>query len=132
VTAQSSGDRLRQALEKLVASASERPEGLTVSAVCQLANVSRNSLYRYHPDVLRAVHAHQERAASVASRRPRQAQEAEKSELAALRGQLAKLAALVDHYYAAYCEADALLGRRDQELAELRKRLDLKPRKITE
>ena len=54
VPAPSPADRLRQALETLTASASDRPERVTVSALCQLANVSRNSLYRYHPDVLRA------------------------------------------------------------------------------
>jgi hypothetical protein len=44
-----------------------------------------------------------------------------------LREQLAKLAALVDHYYAAYREAQSLLERRERELAELRRRLDSKP-----
>lgn len=42
-------DRLRQALTTLRSSASDSPERVTVSALCQLANVSRNSLYRYHP-----------------------------------------------------------------------------------
>jgi len=60
----------------------------------------------------------------------RQAVDAQQAELIALRQQITKLAALVDHYYAAYREAQALLARREQELAELRKRLDSKPVKI--
>jgi hypothetical protein len=48
-------------------------------------------------------------------------------ENAQLREQLAKLAALVDHYYGAYRESRSLLDRREHELAELRRRLDLKP-----
>jgi hypothetical protein len=52
------------------------------------------------------------------------------AELIALRHQTTKLAALVHHYYAAYREAQALLSRREQELAELRRRLDSKPVRI--
>ena len=129
--AASPADRLRQALATLTAGPSDRPERVTVSALCQLANVSRNSLYRYHPDVLRAVREHQGPGGfrcfgPVAVRLfgPQQA------ELIALRQQTTKLAALVDHYYAAYREARALLTRREQELAELRRRLDSKPVRI--
>jgi AcrR family transcriptional regulator len=104
---------------------------LTLSALCQLANVSRNTLYRYHPDVLRAVREHQGQEASGVSVRLRQAVQAQQAELIALRHQTTKLAALVDHYYGAYREAQALLTRREQELAELRRRLDSKPVRIT-
>jgi hypothetical protein len=48
-------------------------------------------------------------------------------ENARLRAQLAKLAALVDHYYGAYQEAHSLLERREQELAQMRRGLDSKP-----
>jgi hypothetical protein len=44
-----------------------------------------------------------------------------------LREQLAKLGALVDHYYAAYREAGSLLARRERELADLRRQLDSRP-----
>jgi hypothetical protein len=44
-----------------------------------------------------------------------------------LRERLAKLAALVDHYYCAYRESQGVLERRDRELSELRRRLDSKP-----
>jgi hypothetical protein len=40
---------------------------------------------------------------------------------------MAKLAALVDHYYTAYREAAALIERRDRELSDLRRRLKLTP-----
>jgi hypothetical protein len=45
----------------------------------------------------------------------------------ALRDRVAKLAALVDHYYCAYGESQSLLERRERELSELRKRLDSRP-----
>ena len=76
------------------------------------------------------VREHQGREVSAASVRLRQAVDAQQAELIALRQQITKLAALVDHDYAAYREAQALLARREQELAELRKRLDSKPVKI--
>ncbi len=128
--AASPADRLRQALATLTAGASDRPERVTVSALCQLANVSRNSLYRYHPDVLRAVREHRGQEVSGVLVRLRQAVQTQQAELIALREQTTKLAALVDHYYAAYREARALLTRREQELAELRRRLDSKPVRI--
>jgi hypothetical protein len=48
---------------------------------------------------------------------------------AALREQLTKLAALVDHYFAAWQESRLLLQRRDRELAALRR--DTKPRVVS-
>jgi hypothetical protein len=42
-----------------------------------------------------------------------------------------KLAALIDHYYAASTELRALLERRDRELAELRRRLDERPVRLS-
>jgi hypothetical protein len=48
-------------------------------------------------------------------------------ENAQLREQLAKLAALVDHYYGAHRETQGLLERREREIAELRRKLDCTP-----
>jgi hypothetical protein len=48
-----------------------------------------------------------------------------------LRADIAKLAAIVDHYYAAYRETASLLERRDRELAQLRSKLHLKPALLT-
>jgi len=132
MTAPSPADRLRQALASLTARASDRPARVTVSALCELADVSRNSLYRYHPDLLRALREHQRQREPGASARLRHAVNAQHAELVALRNQTTKLAALVDHYYGAYREAQALLSRREQELAELRRRLDSKPTRLGE
>ena len=118
-------ERLKQALATL--KQPDRFDRVTVSALCQLANVSRNSLYRYHPDILRSLREHQRRSHARVSVCPHNAAYPQQAELAALRRQTTKLAALVDHYYAAYREAQALLSRREQELAELRRRLDSKP-----
>ena len=54
----SPGQRLREALAELVrqqtsGSLSQAP---TATALCELAGVSRNALYRYHPDVLQDLH----------------------------------------------------------------------------
>jgi hypothetical protein len=130
VPAPSPADRLRQALVTLTSGAPDSPERLTVSALCELADVSRNSLYRYHPDVLGALREHQRQREPSASGRLRHVVDAQHAELVALRDQTTKLAALVDHYYCAYREAQALLSRREQELAELRRRLDSKPVRI--
>lgn len=132
MAAPSSAERLRQALVALTASASGHPERLSVSSLCQLANVSRNSLYRYHPDMLRALREHQGRAVPGQRGRSPTTIEAQQAELIVLRQQTKKLATLVDHYYAAFREAQALLARREQELAEFRKRLDSEPLRIAE
>jgi AcrR family transcriptional regulator len=118
-------ERLEQALARLAASVG--PEDLTVSGLCQLASISRNSLYRYHPDVLRTLRELQRAHPRTEHPRVRELVNRQRAELAELRQQVPKLAALVDHYYAAYCEAQALLTRREQEIAELRRRLDSKP-----
>ncbi|MGH8142490.1 MAG: hypothetical protein ACREU2_08245 [Steroidobacteraceae bacterium] len=124
----SAADRLKQALASLMASATR--ERLTVSVLCQLANVSRNSLYRYHPEVLQTLREQQRLRARTDQLPAGHSADRRHDELAGLRQHVTKLAALVDHYYAAYCEANALLGRRDQELAQLRRRLDSKPTRL--
>jgi len=123
-------DRLRQALVELTSDAPGQDRPVTVSALCLLAQVSRNSLYRYHPTVLEELRAHQKQHRhTVPARSPTLADD-EQAELASMRQQVSKLASLVDHYYAAYREAHGLLMRRESELAELRRRLDCKPVKI--
>jgi len=129
----SAADRLEQALATLMASSSDRPGRVTVSALCELARVSRNSLYRYHPGVLHELHKHQrasDRRAVAA--RSHSAVYPQHEELVSLRLQIPKLVALVDHYYSAYREAQALLSRREQELAELRQRLDSRPMRLVQ
>lgn len=122
-------DRLRDALaEMLRQQASESsPKGLTATTLCQLAAVSRNALYRYHPDVLLALQ--RARLRHGGSQDPAKRVVAQvRGENDVLREQVTKLAALVDHYYAAWQECRTLLERRERELAELRR--NVQPRVI--
>jgi Bacterial regulatory proteins, tetR family len=101
----------------------------TVAELCRRAGVSRNTLYRYYPDVLEAVrllHRQQQPTTAEASAARRDL----RPEINSLRSQLSKLAALVDHYYAAYRETLALLERRDREVAELRRGLKSSPTQL--
>ena len=122
-------DRLKEALALLTRrdTSSDQHEPLTVAALCRLAGVSRNSFYRYHPGVLHAVREHQRQCRSAGEDKADFTAKHLRGENAALREQVAKLAALVDHYYAAYRETRVLLERRDRELAELRRSLNSKP-----
>ena len=117
-------ERLQEALVEL-----NRHQGsggaasaLTAKALCELAGVSRNALYRYHPAVLHELHKLQQRR----HREPspaRQDLERLRNDNEALRRQAAKLAALVDHYFAAWQEASTQLARRERELAQLRRNI---------
>jgi hypothetical protein len=122
LAARTPAQRLRDALKHLVAgSNSDVP---TASALCELASVSRNALYRYHPDVLHELHKLQRRRC----REPRPAKrdlQQVRDENEILRQHVAKLAALVDHYFAAWQETISLLRGRERELADLRR--DAKP-----
>jgi hypothetical protein len=117
--------RLSRALATLTERA-PKPSKVTVAELCRLANVSRNSLYRYHAPILAELRTHQRPESSARTRALRSA-ERHRSENTLLRDRNTKLAALVDHYFAAYREAAALLKRRDRELAELRSPLHLQP-----
>ena len=114
--------RLHDALAEMVRQhgAGLSPRELTAKALCESAGISRNALYRYHRDVLLALHDAQSRhrdrpeaAKRVAAQLRRENRE--------LREHLAKLAALVDHYFAAWHETRLQLERRDRELADLRR-----------
>jgi hypothetical protein len=93
-----------------------------------VAGVSRNSLYRYHAPILKALRDHQRHCPGFAHAKARKSAVQRRAENIGLRADIAKLAALVDHYYAAYRETASLLERRDRELAELRSKLKLAPR----
>ena len=126
----SPGQRLREALAELVrhqasGSASQAP---TATALCELAGVSRNALYRYHPDVLQELHELQQQRPRDPGPAKRDLQQL-RAEAEDLRRQAATLAALVDHYFAAWQETRALLGRRERELAELRR--NIKPNLVS-
>jgi hypothetical protein len=90
--------------------------------LCELAGISRNALYRYHPGALHELHKLQRRR----SRGPSPAQhelQRLRDENEDLRKQMNKIVALVDHYYAAWQESRTLLERRERELAEVRRNI---------
>lgn len=110
--------RLRDALVRL--SADNTPEAPTASALCALAGVSRNALYRYHPDILQELHELQRRRhrdPGSAGRALQQLRDENKD----LCQQVTRLVSLVDQYFAAWQEASSMLQRRERELADLRK-----------
>ena len=116
--------RLTRALATLTEPA-PTPSRMTVAELCRLASVSRNSLYRYHTPILNALRRHQ--SAKPARTRAQRSVERHRRENTLLRDRVTRLAALVDHYFAAYRETAALLNRRDRDLAELRNRLNSQP-----
>jgi hypothetical protein len=123
-SARSARERLQEALLELNRhrAAGGAPPALTAKALCELAGVSRNALYRYHPVVLHELHKLQRRR----HREPspaRQDLQRLRNDNENLRHQAAKLAALVDHYFAAWQEASTQLARRERELAELRRNI---------
>ena len=124
------GERLRDALAEMVRQQASQasPKELTATTLCQLADVSRNALYRYHPDVLLALQRAQLRHGGQQAPAKREVAQV-RGENEALREQVTKLAALVDHCYAAWQESRTLLERRERELAELRR--NVRPRVIT-
>jgi hypothetical protein len=113
---------------KALATSIRHPEAtVTVTELCRLAGVSRNSLYRYHAPVLKTLRDHQRHGPRFAQAKARKSAVQRRAENIGLRADTAKLAALVDHYYGAYRETASLLERRDRELAELRNKLKLRP-----
>lgn len=120
-TRPSAAQRLHDALATLLRQQTdgEASKALTALALCQLAGISRNALYRYHPDVLLSLREAQsrQRARPAAKRIARQLRQENRE----LRVQLTQLAALVDHYFAAWQETRMLLERRGREVAELRR-----------
>jgi predicted site-specific integrase-resolvase len=121
------GERLQEALVELNRhqDSAGAAAALTAKALCELAGVSRNALYRYHPAVLHELHKLQRQR----HREPspaRQDLERLRNDNEDLRRQVAKLAALVDHYFTAWQEASTQLTRRERELAELRREIPAK------
>ncbi|MDE0488601.1 MAG: hypothetical protein OXI07_05345 [Gammaproteobacteria bacterium] len=119
----STEQRLQRALSQLMAqhASDSTPGKPTATALCRIAGVSRTTLYRYHPDIVRTLHKWQ-RKQRRRTAPGQQALTALREENAALRTQLGQLAALVDHYFAAWSESRTLLQRREGELAALRRR----------
>ena len=115
--------RLTDALSALTSEIPPASHRITVSSLCRLAGVSRNTVYRYYPDIAEAARRLNRRCGA----RRRSAQQntlhALRSELAMLRVQLVQLATLADHYHTEAEELHALLARRDRDLATGRGRM---------
>lgn len=119
--------RLTEALATLTRQDARAAATVTVAELCRVADVSRNSLYRYHAPILKALREHQRHGSQAAHIKARKSAAKRRAENRALRDDIAKLAALAEHYFAAYRETVALLERRERELADLRARLAVKP-----
>jgi hypothetical protein len=115
--------RLAAALESLKG----QDARLTAAELCRVANVSRNSLYRYHTPILKLLREQQKLGPRAAQRKSRISAARQRVANHDLKQKIGKLAALVDHYYGAYHEAAKLLARRDREIAEVRRQLTAKP-----
>jgi hypothetical protein len=122
-----SGDRarapaaqlLRDALSELAnnSGGGGRP---TATSLCKLAGVSRNTLYADHKDILRELYKLQRRRHRAPSPAHQLTQRL-RDENEALKMQVKRLAALIDHYFSAWSESSTLLQRRERELADFRK-----------
>lgn len=119
----STKERLTEALSTMTCASPPAPHRATVASLCREARVSRNTLYRYYPDMAESVRRLRQRRGARRQAAQRNTLTAQRSELAMLRRQLSQLATLADHYHAAAEELRALLARRDRELAALRARL---------
>jgi AcrR family transcriptional regulator len=126
--AKTTSERLREALAEMAANGT--PGALTAAALCERAGLSRNALYRYHPDILQELHAMKQRACSGASPNSRELLRL-RQEANDLRLQTTKLAALVDHYFAAWRETCSLLQRRERELADVRRNVQPRVVRVT-
>lgn len=124
VPSRSVKQRLTEALSTF-STGCARPRA-TVADLCRRAGVSRNTLYRYYPEVVQAVTLLRRRGGSGRKRRQSETLRALRSELMALRAQVAQLATLADHYHTVAEELRTLLARRDRELAASRD--DRRPR----
>jgi hypothetical protein len=111
--------RLVEALSTCTDPSSQSQHQPTISTLCRCAGVSRNTLYRYYPAMADKVRRlRRQRGRAQATRES--VVKALRSEVAALRDQLAKLATLAEHHFAVAEEQRALVARRDRELAALK------------
>jgi hypothetical protein len=110
----STKSRLTAALSTLTKDEKSTQLPTTVTTLCRLARISRNTLYRFYPEIAVAVRQLRRRR----TRGPRSRAtvlRALRSEIHALRAQVARLAALADHYHAAAEELRSQLERRERK-----------------
>ncbi|MDN6856646.1 hypothetical protein QO207_08605 [Pseudomonas sp. CAN2814] len=124
---QKSADRIMEAIRTLHEESPDKQ--ITITAVCNIAEVSRNTIYRYHKDALERI-----RQLNKSSRPepPTLKDTVDKltRENRALTLRQEKLAALIDHYFSAWQEAKSKSEHQQRELAELRKLLRSAPKPI--
>jgi AcrR family transcriptional regulator len=120
-------DRLTTALATLIrTTGTPTAQKATVTQLCRLADVSRNSLYRYHRGILAAFRQHHH-VGEACNAPAVQSERLLRRENADLRAQQVTLVALIDHFYLAHREVSSLLARRECELADVRRLLNAKP-----
>jgi hypothetical protein len=86
----------------------------TVTNLCRLARVSRNTLYRFYPEIAVDVR-HLRRRRTRGPKGRATVIRTLRSEIDALRIQVARLAALADHYHTAAEELRSQLERRERK-----------------
>jgi hypothetical protein len=110
----STKSRLTAALSTLTKDEKSTQLPPTVTTLCRLARVSRNTLYRFYPEIAVVVRQLRRRRTR-GSRSRATVVRALRSEIDALRAQVTRLAALVDHYHAAAEELRLQLERRERK-----------------
>lgn len=110
----STKSRLTDALSTLTKDEKSTQLPPTVTTLCRLARVSRNTLYRFYPEIAVAVRQLRRRRTR-GSRSRATVLRALRSEIDALRAQVTRLAALADHYHAAAEELRSQLERRERK-----------------
>jgi hypothetical protein len=110
----STKSRLTAALSTLTKDEKATQFSPTVTTLCRLARVSRNTLYRFYPEIGVAVRLLRRRRTR-GSRSRATVVRALRSKIGALRAQVTRLAALVDHYHAAAEELRLQLERRERK-----------------
>ena len=110
--------RLRSSLNSLLEA---NPDSCpTVAKLCEVAGVSRNSVYRYHRDILDELSS---RKASAPRRRNDLDLEIARlrNDVATLKERTTQLATLVDRYYSAWRESEDAVLRLNREISEIRR-----------
>ena len=112
--------RIQAALEQSAAKdATGTAEPVTVASLCRHTGISRNTLYRHYPEALEAIRQLRDTPDSSAMHQPMI--QRLRAELSTANTLASRLAALLDHYLAAYQETRDLLAQRERELAEERR-----------
>lgn len=122
--------RVAEALSTLASEGARSTSRPTIARLSGLASVSRNTLYRYYPDVAETVRRLRRRRGTARQSAQENTLKTLRAEIVQLHEQAARLAALADHYCTAAEEQRALVVRRDRELAALRDRSRLTPTRI--